>query len=181
MWGNELSSGFLNDGWVRWQRRATVAGSDLHLSVCLPHTRLQKHKHWLCKSCALVWFWQHAVVWEGFMTRTLITVHISELKWHVHDGDREEEPLRWCPFWRTEIRLTPKSGLEYKQIFKNKTNQQVTSQRENGRTDMKVWGAVSGFCRGLRCPENPGPRLVNWWVGHTVAVDKQIENRAQCL
>lgn len=88
MWGNELSSGFLND--------------DYYYSL-------------------------------------LITVHISELKWHVHDGGREEERLTWCPFWRTETRLTPKSGVEYKQIFKNKTIKKsvVKKKRKISRSQVK--------------------------------------------
>lgn len=47
--------------------------------------------------------------------------------------------------------------------------------RENGDQ------GLSGCSQGLWCPEIPGLCLVNWWVGYMVAVDKQIENSAQCL
>lgn len=46
---------------------------------------------------------------------------------------------------------------------------------------MKVWLAVSGCSHSLWCPKTQHHVCLNWWVGHTVAVDKQTENRAQCL
>lgn len=56
-----------------------------------------------------------------------------------------------------------------------------SGEREKGRTDIKVWLAVSEFSPSLWCPETPVLCLVNWWVWHTETVDKQRENRPEHL